>query len=463
MFKASLKLHRIFSFALLLLVGSLFVRAQINEVKPEEYAALGEDSLQLAVDSVAVIQDEVQTEMQEDRKQPALVFELLTCSPGKEVYELYGHTALRVSDGNGMDVVFNYGVFDFNRPYFIWNFVLGRTDYMVQPIPYQIFILEYQHRGSSVIAQRLNLNADEASRLMQRLVDNALPQNREYRYNYLTNNCTTKVRDMIESVIDGEVKYQESERVTYRECLHQYTSADAWAEVGDDMLLGASVDTVLTDRNSSFLPERLMSYYSQAVIYDMEGNSRPLLLGDAQLLVAEREVPAEQGFPLSPVHVLLILAGLSVFVMLCEYCFKRMIWGYDILVMLALGLGGLLVTFMFFFSEHPSVDSNWQIWLFNPLPLFCMPWVVWRAIKRQFCLYHLVNLALLVLFVVFSPWIPQHFAMTTLPLACILLTRPVSYYLFYRRVMFKEQADDAEQKENNMNSKIAKKKHTQDE
>lgn len=397
MFKTLQKSYRVFLLVLFFVAGPLCVCAQVNAEK--------------------------------------LRFELLTCSPGQEVYELYGHTALRATDGEQLDVVFNYGVFNFQQPHFVWNFVLGRTDYMVQPIPFDYFLIEYQQRGSSVTSQLLNLTPEESETLLRALMDNTLPPNREYRYNYLTNNCTTRVRDMIERAINGEVRYDEREKFTYRECLHHYTVGHPWAEVGDDMLLGASVDTILTDRNSAFLPERLMMFYDDAVIYDIEGNSRPLVVGEAQELVPLRHVPAQPEFPLSPVEMLLCFAGLCLLVFVCEIAFKRMIWGFDMLLMLAQGLSGVLLWFMFFFSEHPAVDSNWQIWLFNPFPLFCMPWVVWSAVKRRFCVYHLANMAVLLLFVVFSPWIPQHFSLLSIPLACCLLLRPLSYYIYYRRAL----------------------------
>jgi len=361
-------------------------------------------------------------------------FELLTCSPGPEVYSLYGHTGLRVTDGRGMDVVFNYGVFDFRKPHFIWNFLLGKTDYMVAAIPYEYFLVEYRERGSSVTSQHLNLTAEESTRLWNALVENAKPQNCEYRYNFLLNNCTSKVRDMIENAIDGEVKYKEAEKMTYRDCLHVYTEGHPWAEVGDDMLLGASVDTVLSDRMSAFLPERLMAFYDQAVVYDKEGNSRPLLQGETTVLLPKRVVPREPEFPLTPWQAILCFAGISLLVFACEIAFKRMIWGFDILVMMSQGLCGALACFMFLFSEHPSVDSNWQVLLFNPIPLLCMPWVVWRAIKRKYCVYHFANLSFLLLFLAFSPWIPQRFALLTIPLACTLLLRPLSYLIFYKRM-----------------------------
>lgn len=427
-------LHRIILFALLFAAGLTRVCAQSHA--NEEVLALP-DSLVQQTDSLSGLSPEKQSGVSQTvapEEVDDLYFELLTCSPGSEVYELYGHTAIRAMDGKGLDVVFNYGVFDFSKPHFMWNFMLGHTDYIVQPIPFSIFMTEYRERGSSVVAQRLNLTPAEAKNLLQGLKENSLPQNREYRYNYLSNNCTTKVRDIIERYINGEVVYRQAEKKTYRECLHHYTEGHPWAELGDDMLLGASVDTILTDRSSAFLPERLMEFYAQAMIYDMEGNSRPMLVGQAEVLLQKQEMPVEPEFPLSPVMMVLCFAAFCLLVMACEIRFRRMIWGMDILVMLGQGLCGTLLTFMLLFSEHPSVDSNWQVWIFNPLPLLCMPWVVWYAIKRRFCLYHLINFSFLALFLVFSPWIPQHFAVITIPLACVLLTRPVSYYIFYRRV-----------------------------
>ena len=197
-----------------------------------------------------------------------------------------------------------------------------------------------------------------------------------------------------------------------------------------------------------------MHFYDEAVVYDAEGNSRPLLVGKSRQLVPLRHVPLEPEFPLSPLEVVLCFAGLCLLVFLCELIFKRMIWGFDALLMLAQGLSGVLLWFMFFFSEHPAVDSNWQIWLFNPIPMLCMPWVVWSAVKRRFCVYHLVNMAVLVLFLAFSPWIPQSFALFTIPLACCLLLRPLSYNIYYKRVLPKlQQPQEADAKHEPTKSK----------
>ena len=359
---------------------------------------------------------------------------LLTCSPGTEVYSIYGHTGLRICNlTKGTDVVYNYGVFNFRRPHFTWHFVLGECDYEVMPFPFEIFLEEYRQRGSSVVEQRLNLSAEEANRLYALLVINCLPENRTYRYNFLLNNCTTRARDIIEDAVMGTVMYEEAdEHPTYRELLHRKTEDYPWEEVGNDLLLGAKCDTVLSDRAAQFLPEQLMLYMAQAQVYDEDNNRHPLVTNTTEL-VSAREQVKPKDFPLSPLVMGMLVVLMFVLVALLEYAIRHMLWGFDILVMLIQGLAGVLLCFMAVFSHHPTVTANWQIWILNPIPLFCIVWVVRCAIRRKRCLYHYLNLLCLVLFIVFMPWIPQDFSALTLPLALALLTRPVSYYIYYNR------------------------------
>ena len=359
---------------------------------------------------------------------------LLTCAPGTEVYQLYGHTALRVQDvSRGMDVVFNYGVFDFKAPNFMWRFILGQCDYMVAAYPFQGFLQDYEKRGSQVTEQVLALTAEEKTRLVCNLATNSLPQNRTYRYNFLLNNCTSKARDQIEEAVTGKVVYEESEEhPTYRELLRRMTKEYPWTTVGNDLLLGAKCDTVLSDRASQFLPGQLMQYFAQAHVYDAQNNRKPLV-SKTEELVAARPQAVPEEFPLSPLMVGLIMVAVGLLIVALEYLVRRQFWGIDILFMLVQGLAGCLLTFMFLFSKHPTVSSNWQIWLLNPIPLFCIYWVVKCAIQKRTCAYHYLNLLALGLFIVFMPWIPQSFSAITLPLALLLLTRPISYIIRYNR------------------------------
>ena len=181
---------------------------------------------------------------------------LLTCSPGSATYELYGHTAIRArSERDRFDVVYNYGLFDFNQPNFVWHFVLGECDYMVGREHFPLFEYAYKLRGSSITEQVLNLYPQEAQELLQALEENCLPENCTYRYNIFRENCTTKARDIIEAHIYGRLRYpMRPRRFTIRQMLHQFTAGSPWDEAGNDMLLGTEVDTLLTERNETFLP-----------------------------------------------------------------------------------------------------------------------------------------------------------------------------------------------------------------
>ena len=359
---------------------------------------------------------------------------LITCSPGQEVYALYGHTALRLQNfTTGEDLVFNYGIFSLKQPHFIWRFVRGKCDYMVVPIPWHYFTREYEERGSSITSQVLNLEPQEVNRLYSNMLVDCKPENRQYRYNFLYNNCTTKVRDAIENCIEGRVVYPDSIPLyTYREILHQYTKDHPWAQEGNDILLGAAVDTVLSARAAMFAPEYMLRYAENAFVYADNNDKRPLVIG-TEILLQRKSLGIESEFPLSPMQAMFVLLGFSLLVLLFEHWLNRQFWLWDIVLLLGQGVAGLILLFMFFFSEHPAVNSNWQIWVLNPIALIALPMVVKAAFKRKKTLWHVVFFVILSTFVVFSPWMPQEFGKIVVPLALTLLTRPISYYLYYRK------------------------------
>ena len=115
-------------------------------------------------------------------EQDSIRVSLLTCSPGQEVYSLYGHTAIRCqTPKDSSDIVFNYGVFDMSKPHFAWHFVLGQTDYTVEAVPWKYFIKDYDKRGSSITEQELNLTQVEASQLLRMLLETCMQGNYRYR------------------------------------------------------------------------------------------------------------------------------------------------------------------------------------------------------------------------------------------------------------------------------------------
>lgn len=362
---------------------------------------------------------------------------VLTCSPGQEVYSLYGHTAIRVQDReSGEDYVFNYGVFDFNSEHFVWNFVLGRTDYICMAAPYAYFLHEYQARGSSVVAQVLNLTESEAAKVREYLYRNIRRENCVYRYNYLTSNCTTKVMDCVESCVEGTLVYSWAEEPrTYRGIMHEYTRDFPWAQDGNDILLGADVDTLLSYRATCFVPGYYMNALEGAVVRNEFQDTRKFVRETVTLVQANpAAAKASSGLLPDPVKTGWCAFGIAMLILLLEFAARKVFWLLDVLVMLVHGAAGCLVTFVFFFSEHPTLDSNWLVGVLNPLPLLALPFVIKAAWNGRRSMWHYFMAVWFAVFLLFMPWMPQHMPAMTVPVLLVLLSRQVSYILHYRRI-----------------------------
>ena len=361
-------------------------------------------------------------------------FSLLTCAPGTEIYSLFGHTAIRYENyTRRIDVAFNYGMFSFNTPNFIFRFVAGETDYQLGITPYSYFEAEYAMRGSSVYQQVLNLTQSEKERLLTILENNYLPESRIYRYNYFYDNCTTRARDKIEECIEGKVVYPDSlSGKSYRSIVHEFTAGSPWDEFGIDLCLGAEADKEINKRQQMFSPFYMKYYASNAYIVDAGGTRRPLILDETKIVDVEPE-EVQPGFILSPLMCGSLFLALCVVMAWGQWKTQRIWWGWDIVLYGLQGLAGCIIAFLFFFSVHPTVGSNWLLILFNPIPLLYLPFMVYKAVKRKKDYYHVGNMVYLTLFITILPFCGQEFNLTVLPLALGLLVTSASHVLVWNK------------------------------
>lgn len=308
---------------------------------------------------------------------------LVTCSPGTEVYEVYGHTALRVEIPTlGVDAVVNYGLFSFEAPNFVWRFIKGETDYVVGTIGYPIFEREYTSRGSTVTLQTLNLSSEEKEHLVYLLNENLRPENREYRYNFLYNNCSNKAGNMVESALSGQLLPLESrsEGISYRDILHEYTQFYPWLQFGIDYLLGVEADLTADPRQQMFAPEYLMYYTAQTQLADST-HTYPYVIETE--VVGDAVANAISAPMLTPMQAMILLLLFVAVMCTLEFLIERRQWWFDVLLLLVQGVMGLIVAFLFFCSEHPTVGSNWHVIYLNLLPLLFLPFIIHSEIKHR--------------------------------------------------------------------------------
>ena len=315
----------------------------------------------------------LQTESVDSAALAGVEISLVTCEPYNMVYSLYGHTGLRIHDASrGLDVLANWGIFEMKKRFFILRFTFGLTDYKMEIEPWDGFCNRYLSYGSGVQEQVLNLKPEEKQRLIAAVVENYKPENRYYRYNFFYDNCTTRVRDIIEESVDGEIVYpQQKEQKSFRELVHDWNGDHLWARWGNDFLLGVKADRKTTSEESHFLPYMLFRDFGAAHIVSKGEADRPLVL-TTRWAVPSMHVKDSGTFAdnwlLRPMSVAVALCLVLLAVVLVERKRKKRLWQFDFAMLLITGVMGL-VLFAMVFSQHPTVSLNYQILVFNPLSL----------------------------------------------------------------------------------------------
>lgn len=308
------------------------------------------------------------------QKRDSIVVSLLTAWPGPEVYQLCGHSAIRIR-GAEVDSVWNYGVFNFDEPNFVYRFVKGETDYMLVGYPTMWFMPEYLSEGRKVLEQDLNLTQDEAWKLRSLLQTEALPQNRTYRYNYVKDNCATRITDRLAQATDARLIFPDTIAYgTFRRAMRAFHRDYPWYQFGIDLALGSGLDRELRANEEMFVPTVMSDRYAGAMLSD----GRRLVSDTRQLMPdsGHATLPATPWY-LTPnfwsAICFILMAAFSVFM-----AWKRRIlrWLYCLWFAI-IGLGGCIIAFLVFASDHEATSPNMLLLWLNPLQLIVAVCVWW--------------------------------------------------------------------------------------
>lgn len=332
---------------------------------------------------------------------------LLTCGPAPEIYSLYGHTALRIQDPvHQADWAVNWGVFNMRERFFALWFAFGLTDYRVAVYPMQEMLAEYAAERRWIKEQYVRLSREEKKKLLSLLDENLKPENVYYRYNYFYDNCTTRPRDMIVNcLVHNDYPVTVPTQTTYREEIHKWNEHHRWARFGNDLLLGVKSDVPLTSREAEFLPDNLRKSFDK---WDR-------VYGTHYLLAPQAEVSDDEG--LTPLVCAIIVAVLIVALTMVGHFRKWPLLWLDSTLMVLVGLPGIIL-FAMLFSQHPTVNCNFQLLLLNPLALWGA-FLLWQKKWRRKVAW--VWLACILICILGSIW--QRYAEGIIVLAFALLVR----------------------------------------
>ena len=357
---------------------------------------------------------------------------LLTADPGTELYSSFGHSAIRMRElgPGGRDLVFNFGTFDFDTPNFYGKFATGKLNYMLSVATYDRFIVEYDYYKRGLREQVLDLSEEQKDFLLQHLDAQYAPERRFYKYDFFYNNCATKIRDAFDIAIGEQLVWGDSlaEEKTFRNLIDEFVLPLPWADFGIDLALGAVIDRPATELEKQFLPTYMEQAFAKATIVE-NGVSRPLVKQSRVLLEYPKE--ATQQSLLNPTAIFWVLVVL--FAALTLYGFKKgkLFKGLDIAFFGALGILGVVVAFLWFFTDHSATLWNWNIlWAFPGhlvlvWGLVARPNATWISSYLLFVMGATVVVLLLWMFGI------QSFYPALVPILLLLLLR--ANFLFYNR------------------------------
>lgn len=360
---------------------------------------------------------------------------ILTSSPFEgEVYTLYGHAAIRVNDPvQKIDFIFNYGIFDFSKPNFIYRFAKGETDYKLGGMSFQDYVIEYEMRGSEVTELVLNLQLDEKERIWEALVVNIQPENQIYRYNFFFDNCATRPVVLVEKQLNGKVTYNDPpEPETFRDLINHCTRNHPWLTFGCDLALGSPTDRVATPYETLFLPMYLKEAFSKATITNPDGTTRRLISQINPITTVEPEEDSNRNGFFTPIVCSILLLGVIAGITYIEWRKKKYFRVVDCILFFIAGVGGVILFFLSFISVHPCTSPNWSLIWLQPLDLVAVILFSVKKLKKAAYYYHFINFAALTLMLVGWHFIPQHLNIAFIPLALSLWLR--SGYGVYRKI-----------------------------
>ena len=294
---------------------------------------------------------------------PKATVSVLTCATGNESYSLFGHTAVRIADPEQfLDVVYNYGAFDFSTPNFVAKFAKGDLQYFVVADSFSEFIGRYQYEGRSVYEQKLRLSLPLKQQLFDQLNKTLQSEERFYTYKFIDRNCTTMVVDLlIQTIGTKAITKKDATKKTYREVLFPYFKNHFYEQLGTSSIFGTKVDQKAT---TLFLPFDLLESL-KITKYKNEPLSEPVV---SLLTVA----------PTTPHSWWNNAYTYGAFLLLLVFWKKRSV---GLLFLTVMGILGLFFLFMGWYSLHPELANNYNVLLFNPTLLVLVFFVLQKNIK----------------------------------------------------------------------------------
>ena len=347
---------------------------------------------------------------------------VLTIGPGMSLNDAFGHSAYRVTD-NSMDIVFNYGVYDFNAPNFYTKFAQGKLNYKIDANNFDVFKNHYIKQNRTIKEQVLNLSLDEKQAVFNYLAKNYEPENQYYLYDFFYDNCATKIKDVIVDGLSENVEFKEPKffkAKTFRTLIHDNVNWNSWGSLGIDVALGSVIDKQASSEEHMFLPEYIHTFFANATIK----NSPEKKLVKQEVIIFDKvETKQSNYFLTSPIFVLGLIGLIIIYLTYSDYKNNRRSKWLDVTLFITTGTIGIVILLLWFATDHSATAQNYNLlWAFV-LNLFMVGQLLKSKPKAWFTKYLKFLVIMLCLLTIHWIFGVQRFALVLIPILIALLIR----------------------------------------
>lgn len=298
---------------------------------------------------------------------------LLTISPGEELYSSFGHSTILIEDyQNGLSEMYNYGSFDFETENFYIKFLRGTLPYQLTKNQLAPTLQYWTNEGRLVTKQQLRLSLEERQQIYELLEKNYLPENRTYQYKFFYDNCSTRIRDILKDVLSDKLVFNENFNTdkSYRDWIDTYAGHKAVADFGMDIAIGIPADKKTGYNGAMYIPDNMMFAFDSAVI-KTDSSKRAFVLNKQVLNAYFVKEPTQK----KEVNIPIILGGLLLLTSLLPFIRKKendlkAISLFNKVLFLIAGVAGLILTLLWFFTDHGVTMYNLNVLWANPFYLF---------------------------------------------------------------------------------------------
>lgn len=355
---------------------------------------------------------------------------LLTCDVGDEIYEQFGHSAIRIEDPvNGIDQCYNWGMFEFGEDEFEFNmkFAKGSLDYFMAVEPLEYFLYPYQATKREVIQQELNLTLELKNKLWNLLIENAKPENKYYRYDFFFDNCATRISDFLKLLLEDKLvlaKLPEVTEQTYRTDINHSFANFPWTSFGIDLVLGYKIDVPMGE-GVMFSPLYMAQIFEESQVMTDSGLQNLVLSSEVIVSGIKRDESHDVIFtPLIATILILVVTVLLSFFKL-NLVFK--VWSS--LLFVILGILGVLLVFMWFGTEHIATKGNLNLIWANPILLLLAILIWFRKINEKFSKAYLIIGFVFFGLILFFMMLPQSFPAAA---RVLIINLALQFYILHK-------------------------------